>query len=202
MLPTIIGDVHGRFEEYAKLANGYEKTIQLGDMGIGFGTNENPLRNLDANKHKFIRGNHDKPSACKGFTQYLGDFGLTDDGVFYFSGGKSVDAYLRVPDVDWWHDEELDYKDSFSAYEIYEQTKPRIVCSHECPANVIDEIPNNTKRFSPSTTARTLEMFFSVHQPDIWLFGHHHIDAEFDFSGTHFVAVGTMSVYHLNDVVF
>ena len=52
----IIGDVHGKINEYLQLIKNRKHSIQLGDFGVGFVD----IPELPIN-HRFIRGNHDNP---------------------------------------------------------------------------------------------------------------------------------------------
>lgn len=52
---TIIGDVHGKYEQYKRICAGTDYSLQLGDMGFNY----DPITSLDANKHRFFGGNHD-----------------------------------------------------------------------------------------------------------------------------------------------
>lgn len=51
----LIGDVHGHYDDYLRLARGAEYSIQLGDMGFNYAA----LNQLDPEHHQFVAGNHD-----------------------------------------------------------------------------------------------------------------------------------------------
>lgn len=70
----IIGDVHGHIADYMTLAAASQESIQIGDMGLGFrgvSLEPNPA-------HRFFRGNHDAPQACREHPNYLGDWGYDE----------------------------------------------------------------------------------------------------------------------------
>jgi len=200
MLPIFVGDVHGCFKEYKDMTNRFERTIQLGDMGIGFDNDESVFSNINSKQHKFIRGNHDNPKKVDDYCHYLGNYGIIDD-IYYFSGGYSIDRYSRTEGKNWWPEEELNYSESYKAYKIYNENKPDIVCSHECPKCVINFLKNDDNIIS-STTSKTLDFLFEIYQPKFWLFGHHHTNKEFIYKNTHFVAVNTLCLYNLNLMKF
>lgn len=90
----LIGDVHGKFDRYGEILTGLPCSIQLGDMGIGFGLDD-LFPKADPTKHRFLRGNHDNPELCRRHPNYLGDFGF-EFGIFFISGAFSVDRHLRT----------------------------------------------------------------------------------------------------------
>jgi predicted phosphodiesterase len=52
---TVIGDAHGQYDRYVKMARKRDYTVQIGDLGFKYGC----LENLDGEKHKVVGGNHD-----------------------------------------------------------------------------------------------------------------------------------------------
>jgi len=186
-----IGDIHGKTNEYKMLLKefGEEPSIQLGDFGFGFSKNINAIE-MPA-QHKFIRGNHDNPAIARTHPNYLGEFGyLKDSGIFFISGGLSVDKMWRVPGLSWWFDEQLSTKQMEECEALYNQIKPGVVASHECPEFLIKSIYTNAMKLSiPSVTAQLLERLWHSHQPGIWVFGHHHVTKRIQVENTHFIAL-------------
>ena len=189
--------------EQAKEAAGVrtaECSLQIGDFGFGFknekGWISEQLPEMPA--HKFMRGNHDDPAACRSHPNYLGDVGyIPEMDMFYLGGGFSIDYARRTPGVTWWRDEELPYDDLTKAYELYADSKPRIVVTHECPTEAKDfalgpRPPYGNIKYS-SRTERALQMMFATHQPDEWVFGHYHRKAEQVIDGTKFVVLNELS---------
>jgi hypothetical protein len=201
-----IGDAHGEFKTYEYILfkmqhkggkKGVDCSCQLGDMGIGFpevgaytkdGFSWSPEINTD---HKFIRGNHDSPEECKNHPNYLGDYGYVPvPSIFYVSGGFSIDHRSRYNGLNFWEDEELSHNTMLEVIELYKKSKPRIVVSHECPLDMKNYfVRNQAKLGYDSRTEELLQTLFEIHQPEYWIFGHHHHFREMDQDGTHFVCL-------------
>lgn len=187
-----IGDVHCKFEQYEKLIENCDQSIQVGDFGIGFPMYIPKEYNIN---HRFIRGNHDNPGVCRQHKNYLGEFGITDEGIFFISGGFSKDAALRIEGVDWWRDEELTFADTYHCADQYESLKPEIVVSHMCPrfieANLFDfqKIPNKTNQF--------LQSLLEIHQPKIWIFGHYHSSRDEVINQTRFICLSELEAVEI-----
>jgi predicted phosphodiesterase len=180
----IIGDVHGRISDYMALANDAQESIQIGDMGLGFrGVSLPPSPD-----HKFFRGNHDSPQACRAHPNYIGDWGHdAEKGIFWLSGADSIDKHLRREGVSWWRDEELSVAQFQEALDIYERAKPRVVLSHDGPQAFIEAGFGIRDR---SRTRQALQAAYELWQPDVWIHGHHHLRREFESpEGTLFVCL-------------
>jgi predicted phosphodiesterase len=173
-----IGDIHGNFEEYKRILNKIRKedpktiTIQVGDIEL-----DDP-KQLDflGPKDFFIQGNHDNYKACQKHPNFLGDFGFKH-GVFYVSGASSHG---------WGR--ELSNKQLNDMIDLYEETKPEIVVTHDCPQIIREEL--FYKRDETRTTDAFQEMW-NIHAPNVWAFGHHHYDQQEVVDGTDFLCVGT-----------
>src|SRR5574338_221657 len=167
-----IGDVHGNFRAYQDLIDHLDCSIQVGDMGIGF---ENHLYPYEWNSnHKFIRGNHANPDACRKHPNYLGDFGfMYEQSIFYISGAWSIDYQHRTLGCDFWKDEELSYYDFSKIFDVIYQYKPRVIVSHDCPNTMRKELFGFDK-FVDTKTGMALDTLFEIWQPVWWIFGHYH----------------------------
>lgn len=185
--------MHGKQRSYSHLlkaiAHKYKgqdvRTIQLGDMGLGFV--EVPYRGP---KHMFIRGNHDDPALCKVHGNYLGDYGIIDlEGLktFYLGGGMSIDWRYRILGKTWWKEEELSYPELAKAIEMFEQEKPDVVLSHEAPYEI--PIVGSHHYNDRSRTATALQQMWDIHKPKHWFFGHHHIPFSVEIEGTEFICL-------------
>ncbi|MGY8690848.1 MAG: hypothetical protein ACKVHP_24310 [Verrucomicrobiales bacterium] len=42
------------------------------------------------------------PLVCRSNPRYLGEFGFSEDGLFWLSGAWSIDWQLRTEGVSWW----------------------------------------------------------------------------------------------------
>lgn len=183
----IIGDVHGKFDEYFKIIDGCKKSIQLGDFGFNY-------PQVDLN-HRFIAGNHDHHEKKYDCLNYLGDFGTYSNGLTYFfvSGGFSIDRCNKTEGVNWFQNEQLSYHQLGLAIELYRQIKPDYVISHECPYSITPLFNNSDilERFGfskdfKSMTSVALQTMYEIHKPKAWWFGHHHQSFIGNINGTRF----------------
>lgn len=200
-----IGDVHGDFNSYFQLLSQheYDLSIQLGDMGIGFPSTQetfNTIFPVSSKQNKFIRGNHDNPSVCRNHENYLGDYGVTKEGLFYISGASSIDRQWRTAGVDWWYEEELSVWQLDDMIDLYKNILPKIVISHTPPAEIIQKmfnISDNEKKVliptSKTTTAFT-EML-NIHKPEYWIFAHMHHSFNENINITQFIGLNILQHY-------
>ena len=182
-----IGDVHSQFWLLNRfiMLNEINESIQLGDMGLGFGQSVDYRFTDHKSNHRFIRGNHDNPATCKEMKSYLGNYGyLEDEGIFFVGGAFSIDKQYRTEGADWWPDEELDGTELNEMVALYEKVKPRIVISHDCPADVASTILGYA--ITPNSTANTFSYMHYIHQPEKWIFAHYHVDNVIHLEGTEF----------------
>ena len=179
------GDVHACFDRYINDASEVDFSIQVGDFGIGFETDKNPIPILNPN-HRFIRGNHDNPSKCYGHPNWIAD-GHYDEttGIFFVGGAESTDKNNRVEGYDWWRDEELTIVQINTIIDDYERIRPSVVVSHDCPTHsfYFPEFSSNTR------TRRALDAMFEIHAPKLWVHGHHHQSIDRIVNNTRFVCV-------------
>lgn len=202
----IIGDVHGKTGDYKRLVRDLpegQRSIQIGDMGVGF---PGVVVHNMSRDHKWFRGNHDCPEKCRKSPNYLGDYGfLPEDSLFWLAGAFSIDRMCRTVGISWWDDEELSYSELSKAIQLYEQSKPKFVTSHEAPSKAAKmmlrdlslEVFSDKVNCSMSRTAEALQEMFDRHQPKEWIFGHYHVDKSFEFQGTKFTCVNELSTYDL-----
>jgi predicted phosphodiesterase len=204
----LIGDVHGKWDQYADLLKLHkpERSVQLGDFGVGF-HKEDPLRrrrviddmSLYGGDNRYIRGNHDNPAVCQADSKYIPDATFEEDtGIFYLGGAFSIDHAYRTQDVDWWHNEELSYNELNAAIDVYERAKPRVVLSHDCPEDIIVYMANWYKKESRSRTRDALSAMWSIHKPDLWVFGHWHKNMTAVFDGCQFTCLNELSWLNIN----
>lgn len=190
-----IGDIHGNYDNYLALIQGVDKSIQCGDMGVGF-PNDNPLpiSDIDAHNHRFIRGNHDNPATCKSLFPYCIPDG-TSEGIMFFVGGAwSIDWEWRQNRMShgggaiWWKDEECSYNQFRSIIELYEEKKPEIMVTHDCPTIAAMAL-NGSHSWDKSRTRTAFDSMFEIHKPNLWIHGHHHVSAINDIKGTRFICL-------------
>lgn len=194
---TFIGDVHGHYLDYMETIRNYEHSIQLGDYGFDWLT----LKTVDPDNHKVLAGNHDNYDEAPTMPHYLGDFGqITHGGIelFFVRGGFSIDRRMRIEGRSWWRAEELETAEMCNAIELYNDVKPDLVISHECPADVVTKVVRSTKLFPPSNTAQLLAAMLCIHKPKLWIFGHHHNSKVFGHKGTEFRCLAELETFTLD----
>ncbi|MDE3023565.1 MAG: hypothetical protein KGI54_17230 [Pseudomonadota bacterium] len=198
----IIGDVHGDAYLHRRLKENAVRSIQIGDMGVGFGLNH--CFEFLPDKDFFFNGNHDNPDECKTFKSFLGTCGSSRaEKLFWCGGGYSIDWAYRIPGVSWWENEELPVSELEEVIDQYIDFKPDIMLSHEAPDFLG---PLMLQRggglpgapYRPSRTALALQAMYEAHQPKIWLYGHWHMDFEFQAPVTKFLCVNQNQSIDLN----
>lgn len=202
-----IGDVHGKFSQYAKIIAEHKDTIQVGDMRIGFRryphgepSQNPPYDKMVASNAWFIRGNHDNPWTCKKHTQWIADGIVMDIAgrkTMFVGGGLSIDKEYRIEDYSWWPEEELSQADMWKIAGIYEAVKPEVMVTHECPISAITLIPHTHHFTDNSRTSQFLESLWNIHKPKLWVHGHHHISSDKILEGTRFVCLAELEMKEL-----
>lgn len=213
MKTRIVGDIHGKFKEYSYYTLGVgrlrhatepappERSIQVGDFGIGFDSvywhdsvNEWMKKNPG---HRFIRGNHDDPDLCEAMAGYIPD-GTVEGDIMYIGGAWSIDYAYRIPGVSWWPDEELSVTEFNNAIDLYRSAKPRVMITHDCPTQIAwdmfvsrDDSLTGNKQIK-TRTGEALQAMWEIHQPEEWYFGHWHITRDLTLNGTKFQCLGEL----------
>lgn len=220
---VLVGDVHGKtvaLEQIVQSASG-KLVFQIGDMGLGF-SGVTLSEEYSHDRFRFIRGNHDSPRACKDHPNYAGEFGyLFEQELFFLGGAWSIDQAYRVEGVSWWRDEEQSIEALNAALNLYLDVKPRFVVTHEAPScaayntisNVIfpptpknlitvphDEKYREYKKavgFADTRTSQALQQMFESHEPELWVFGHYHVNREFQIGHTKFRCLAELSMMEI-----
>lgn len=200
----IIGDVHGyqnRYISVSVLPPDVSKSVQVGDMGVGFGQGDYWHKTLeehmDKNNGFFIRGNHDNPDVVKNMKNFIND-GAVHDNVMYVGGAWSIDQDYRTPGLTWWADEQLSQNQLDTLIDVYSVVKPRVMITHDCPTLAayymfVKEGQSLAQKTQYLTrTGEALQRMFEIHQPDFHFFGHWHITKQMDINGTHFHCLGEL----------
>lgn len=194
---TVIGDVHGKYERYYRIVRQddlHPYTVQLGDFGFRYET----IRNLDPNNHKIIGGNHDNYSIINKYPHYLGDYGNAIVGgveFFYYRGAYSIDRQYRTVGIDWWEDEQVSIDQFMKARELYRETKPRIVITHDCPQSIALQMLEPGSKIYENTTGWALQELLNNHEPELWLFGHWHRSRTIHYGKTTFMCLDELETY-------
>lgn len=200
-MTKFIGDVHGKYGTYKRLIKDNFGTIQVGDMGLGFkrwphgeSIINPPYDEMVKDFAMFIRGNHDSPGACRNSTQWIPD-GHVEGDMMFIGGAFSVDWQLRHQDFSWWDDEECSPEQFLEFIKTYQEVKPRIMVTHDCPGEVAPYMPNAYKPIS--RTSSFFNHLWQLHQPDLWVYGHHHNSFDQVMNGTRFVCLAELEMREL-----
>jgi hypothetical protein len=207
MITRFIGDVHGKFSRYKRIIATCDRSIQVGDMGIGFRHSQGPRVGelqqgpphaaMIKGDHRFIRGNHDNPVICAGHSQWIPD-GNIESGVMFIGGAISIDKEFRFEGYSWWPEEELSRAALDDLVEVYCEAKPRIMVTHDAPQEVAAEVSRMANwgvKLDPRWSSRTreaLQAMWSAHAPEMWIFGHWHFSFDRFIRGTHFVCLAEL----------
>ena len=211
MKTRFIGDVHVKWLDYLNVIhnpkNLCSRSIQVGDFGIGFGQRQEFVdyltekMNKENHSHRFIRGNHDNVSVAKHHKNFIQD-GTIEDGMMFVGGAFSIDKDLRTPGLDWWDDEELSYTELAEMIVRYEEEKPEIMITHDCPNSVAQHLFSNhiKHEFENSRTRTAFDtMFHHVdHKPKLWIFGHWHTSKHVNILGTDFICLNELEFIDLD----
>jgi predicted phosphodiesterase len=184
----LIGDVHQKNTRYESIIEAHRgDSIQLGDFG--FETEHKwMLKYKDCERNKVLFGNHDDYNFVNE-KHSLGHFGLYK-GLFFVRGAYSYDKANRIARGYEWHEnEELSYEQANECIELYEQEKPIIVISHECPTIIRTLLWDMSER---SRTSDLLEAMFDIHKPTMWIFGHHHKSVTEVINGCEFTCLAEL----------
>ncbi len=198
----IIGDVHGKVDEYQEIVNKTDLcTIQVGDFGFKF-QHDWFLENIDYKqnfislggfRHMINFGNHDDTSYLDRYYS-TGDYSVFCDNLMTVRGAESIDKNKRVEGIDYWSNEELSYTEMKEAIKTYEEYKPKIMVTHECPQSIREYFFGIKE---DSLTSLGLQEMFEIHQPKLWIFGHHHRSKNEVINGTRFICLSELETYQI-----
>ncbi len=195
-----VGDIHGNYMPYLNAIDGVEKSVQVGDFGLGFGTKgdaefvDSVIIDPMPGNHRFIRGNHDSPEECKLSRHWIPD-GTFEDGIFYLGGAASIDQMYRTEGVSWWRDEELSDSELELIVEKWADLKPKILVAHETSEqfarNHMMPAVNSTLNFM-SRTRLAIDRMYAAHRPETHIFGHwhHSVDMYDEYNWVRMICLG------------
>lgn len=200
-LTRLIGDKHGLWNDYQLVIQGVDRSIQLGDFGIGFAGDywhDRVNDTIGNTGHRFIRGNHDDPKKCKEMLSWIPD-GTIENDVMMIGGAWSIDADYRSPGIDWWRDEELSESELAALHDVYTTVRPRVMLTHDCPtlAAYYMFIRAGLRTYGGRTltltrTGEAFQKMFEAHQPEYWYFGHWHHTKRMQIDKTVFQCLGEL----------
>jgi|APTNR8051073442_1049403.scaffolds.fasta_scaffold00075_61 hypothetical protein len=191
---TLIGDVHGKVDQYWKLVTHRidGPSVQVGDFGFKQSHEWHRL-NIDARKHRVLFGNHDYYPMLHA-PHSLGNW-LFEDGICYIRGAHSIDKEFRLAnDWPWFEEEELTYAQGSALVELFAEWKPKVVVSHDCPHTVNAALFGIEEK---SLTTNILQACLEVHRPELWVFGHHHKSRNEVMDGTRFRCLAELETMQL-----
>jgi predicted phosphodiesterase len=204
----VIGDVHGKYKEYLKIAKVSSFSIQVGDLGFNYDV----LENLNSNNHCVIAGNHDNYDIVSDYPHFLGDYGSArlvgseyETSFFYVRGAPSIDALGRVKHFiltgqkSWWDQEEISKSLWDDIKAEYSAAKPKAMITHDCPREIVHMLSSpgflqtlGWFAYQEFRTQRLLQELYEIHQPDIWFFGHYHKNFQKKYGNTKFVCLNEL----------
>jgi|SRR5882672_1922168 len=194
----VVSDIHGKFRQYKRIIKDCDRSIQVGDLGIGFlryggalhnTTSQNPpFDAMSKGEHLFQRGNHDNLSVCKKHKFWIPD-GTVKDNMMFIGGEESIDREWRQEGYNWWADEQLSYQEFERLIDIYLTVRPEIMITHGAPTTAVGVLCsyNHMRFFHPSRTTQALQAMFDLHKPRLWLHGHFHLAFDQVIDGTRFI---------------
>ena len=190
-----IGDIHGNYTNYKHIIKFANYSVQIGDFGFDHAWGRLIQDKIDPKRHKIVLGNHDDfdfikendiPNALDGYGYDM----IADLPFFYVKGSRSIDKEWRTPGIDWWEAEELTYRESVDALNLYEKIKPDMMITHGVPGDAFYTL-FPLKELHPSTTTQVLSDMLMIHNPKLWIFGDMHPSRTFMWkvANTHFICL-------------
>jgi hypothetical protein len=221
----VVGDVHGKIQPparrkvrnardlfplsprqvahqvqryYATLIGNVPYSVQVGDLA----TEYSQLAKIDPARHRAIAGNHDDLSSLS--PHFLGDFGTHTVPLrsgqfefFFVRGARSIDSTYRLS---WSSEEELNETACEAALAAYSAIGPRIMMTHDCPAEITQFVGLECLDLQPARTNNLLQNCFDQHRPQLWLFGHHHRSWTENIKGTKFICLPELGYFDFDDL--
>ncbi len=198
----IIGDSHCKITKYIPIIRTCKESIQVGDFGFQKEWDWlSSVSNILTLNHKINMGNHDFIPYVNTHPHSLGNWSY-ERGIFTVRGAQSIDIHKRIEGLDWFSNEELTYSEINEVFDNWERVKPEIVVTHDCPAKVADTLfgmPTTgiNKEIFKSSTREMLQALLEIHQPEMWIFGHHHQSKDQIIENTRFICLGELEYFDL-----
>lgn len=202
----VIGDVHGKYDQYYNLVKDTRSSFQIGDFGFEKSWTKLYYSNLDPAMHRIGQGNHDPHDQLSVHPHWAGRYGpiqVDDKNIFWIGGALSIDLVNRVAEWanggprTWFSNEQLSYQEMKRCEKIWKKQKPKTVVTHTAPESVIFNHFNGNKGANimdvygwgsdyTDMTSQFLEYLFNIHKPNLWIFGHFHKSWNKVIDGTEF----------------
>jgi Calcineurin-like phosphoesterase len=209
-----IGDVHGHWRRYKRIISGCDRSIQVGDMGVGFikyggydhgrFLSNPPFDAMSRGQHEFERGNHDNPEVCKRHKFWIPD-GTVRDNMMFIGGAASIDREYRVTGYSWWPDEEPSHSELLQMVDTYLVARPEIMVTHECPESIANLLCLSLGRAKLNISSRCRQAFqsmFELHNPKLWIGGHWHVSFDKIIDTTRFIILNELEWIDVNTETF
>lgn len=175
MLCTLVGDIHGKVNLIKW--DSQSPIIQIGDFG--FKDTYQLIKDVPPTDLLILGGNHDEYPVLQTLPNYLGNYGIIPgtEKTFFCRGAWSIDRAWRTEGVSWWPEEELTYAEGSKMLDLYEQIKPEVMITHDCP-NYLKQCMFQANAYQ-NRTGIFLNQCLDIHIPKRWYFGHWHVDKHF-----------------------
>lgn len=216
----VIGDVHGKYNDYYNLVKDARSSFQIGDFGFHRAWDSLCYSDLDPKMHRVGQGNHDPHyelnPQIKWWTGRYGPVKVDGHNIFWIGGALSIDMAYRVADwvnserinKSWWPNEQLSYAEMEDCKKKWKNKKPQIVFSHTAPESIILHHFNGNKGANimdaygwgsdyTDMTSQFLEHLLGIHKPDLWVFGHFHRSWTQTIKGTEFRCLAELETFNL-----
>lgn len=194
-LLRFVGDVHSKIDEYYDLIRDIDYSLQLGDVGFAPQYARIQELGIDPARHRFVMGNHDDYDHIP--PQALGDFGTyavpSLDPIFYVRGAWSIDKQYRTIGIDWWEQEQLTWSRLEEAIDLFIQTKPLIMATHECPVSIAPYVLPTDATVVQTLTTTALQTMLDAWKPRWWFFAHYHRNWRQTIQGCEFICLDELS---------
>lgn len=109
-------------------------------------------------------------------------YNINNYRFFTLGGARSIDKEVRLENISWWKDEEVNYEEQEEAYNNLKQYffKTDYVLTHAAPLSLLSPMFHwNPKEVYTSTTERLLDDIYFRMNFKHWFFGHYHEDREY-----------------------
>jgi hypothetical protein len=172
-----------------------DKSICVGDFGFQYEWDW-LFKNVDSNKHLINPGNHDYAPYFD-YKWSTGDYRVIpykNSCIFTVRGAWSIDRVYRTEGIDWFANEELNYKQGLECFDLYALVKPEVVISHDCPHQIRKYLFGIDEK---SNTSNLLQAMFDQWKPKLWIFGHHHQSKKCKNGRTQFICLSELETLEI-----
>jgi len=186
----VLGDTHGNWEILNAIMIDFSPDIilQCGDFGFWPNLRKFSLGTIRNGQTKiyFCDGNHDNHErlgslkknevAPNIFYMKRGSTLILPDGrtVLFMGGADSIDKIQRTPNVDWFHEEVISYKDFHNL--PGRDVNIDIIISHTCPQELVKDgsVIGEHIYLNSDPSRVALSRILEMYNPDLWFFAHWH----------------------------